>query len=528
MGRLKTLLVAMIMVLPLGAWSAEVSDQIIGLYERITNLQERVHRLEESKAPADAATLDELRRKVDALQPGAQANVAADPALKKELADLSARIETLSATPGQAGNNVPLNHAWVIICGILVMSMQMGFAFVEAGLTRSKNAVHTLTMNLMDYGIGMMAFWAVGFALMFGGVGAIASLGIGPEWLNKSLSLTVDGHKYGFVGLKGFFLHGLWNTPVMTFFFFQMVFAATANTICSGTLAERWRIQAFSLSSVFVAGVIYPLYGSWVWGGGWLSSLGYLDFAGSSVVHLVGGIIAFAGAMAVGPRKGKFDERGRPHAIPGHNLAYVFLGTFVLAIGWFGFNAGSSLRAGADMGLVVVNTAMASAAGSILGLMVSAWKFGKPDPTFACNGMLAGLVGVTAGCAYVEPWAAVVIGSVSGTLVVYSALFIEEKLKIDDPVGAISVHGVNGAWGIVAVGLFAVPGLANRPGLVYGGLTQFLVQVAGVLACVVAVFVMARIMFFVIERVTSNRANDAEQEEGLDLSEMGVNAYNAE
>jgi len=272
-----------------------------------------------------------------------------------------------------------------------------------------------------------------------------------------------------------------------------------------------------------MAGLIYPIFGSWAWGGGWLAELGFLDFAGSTVVHTAGGIVALAGALSIGPRKGKFD--GKARAIPGHSLPYLFLGTFILAFGWFGFNAGSALRVDTSLGLIVVNTALASAAGSITGLLTT-WKmFGKPDPTFACNGMLAGLVAVTAGCAYVAPWAALLIGAIAGILVVLSALYIEEKLKIDDPVGAISVHGVNGIWGTIALGLFALPSLAGDAGLFYGGITRMLVQSTGALSAFIFFFATGKAMFFIIGKLTRNCADENEQDEGLDLSEMGVTAY---
>jgi ammonium transporter, Amt family len=525
MFRLKLLVLALVL-LSQQLWSADVSEQIIGIYERITNLQERIHQLETTSM--QGGQMVKLQQEVQDVQQKIGSSAAGSATLLQRLDEIEKQLNGIDANSSALASSVPLNHVWVVICAILVMFMQTGFAFLEAGLTRSKNAVHTLTMNLMDYGIGMLAFWACGFALMFGGVGAIESLGIKADWLNRSLGFFVDGQKLSFLGWKGFFLDGFTGTPVMTFFFFQMVFAATANTICTGALAERWRIQAFCFSSIFVAGFIYPLYGSWVWGGGWLHTLGYLDFAGSTVVHTAGGIIALAGARAIGPRNGKYDGDSNAKAIPGHNLPYVFLGTFILAFGWFGFNAGSSLRAGAEIGLIVVNTALSSAAGSISGMLITRKLFGKPDPTFACNGLLAGLVAITAGCAYVAPWAAVLIGLVAGCLVVLSALLVEEKLKLDDPVGAISVHATNGIWGGLAVGIFAVPELAGRAGLVYGGVTQMLVQMAGVLSGIILFFVLGKLMFAIIGKLTKHRASDEEQEEGLDLAEMGVAAYNEE
>jgi ammonium transporter, Amt family len=548
------------------AWAQDVNTRLLTVYERISVLQDRIHALEAGAAKqGDVQALQRQLQQVQAMvepgfkdkqNPKAVASAVTERrllALEGQVAQL-AQLNSLGATSvggnGQGANlggrqpdqlpheaagpatllgergMVALNHVWIILSAILVMFMQVGFALVESGLTRGKNAAHTLTMNLMDYGIGMLAFWAVGFGLMFGGVGAIESLGISGDLLNRSLGVLVNGEKISFAGLTGFFLNGLTSTPVMSFFFFQMVFAATANTICTGTLAERWKFRSFTLASVFMAGIIYPVFGSWVWGGGWLQAMGFTDFAGSMVVHAAGGIIAITGAKALGARKGKFEPTGEVRAIPGHNLPFVFLGTFILAFSWFGFNAGSTLQAGYNIGLIATNTALASAAGAISALFITYKKFGKPDPTFACNGMLAGLVAITAGCAFVAPWAAVVIGVVAGVLVVFSALFIEEKLRLDDPVGAISVHGTNGIWGILAVGLFAVPELHGQAGLVYGAVNLLLVQAVGVLAGIGYFLAAGIILFGVLGKITRMRASDAEQEEGLDLAEMGVTSYN--
>ncbi len=491
------------------AIAADVNEKLLDVYSRVADLQDRLHVLELNQG--DSISINKLESQISSLQ---------------------VQIKSLESQPKQTVANeglktsIHLNHVWVIIAGALVMLMQLGFAFVEAGLTRAKNAVHTMTMNLMDYGIGMLAFWAFGFALMFGGVGAIDSLGIDAQWLNTSLGFQIGSERYQILGAEGFFLSGFSTTSLMTFFFFQMVFAATANTICTGTLAERWRFPAFSLSSFFMAGLVYPIFGAWVWGGGWLQKIGYLDFAGSSVVHMAGGAVALVGALAIGARNGKYDANGVPQAIPGHNLPYTFLGTFILAFGWFGFNAGSTLRADGPIGLIVVNTALASATGSIAGLLASRRLFGKPDPTFAANGLLAGLVAVTAGCAYIEPWAAALIGVIAGFLVVHGAVFIEEKLKVDDPVGAIAVHGLNGVWGTLAVGLFATPALAGQAGLFYGGKMLLLVQAIGVLSGLVLFFILGKLLFYFIAKWTPHRASDEEQAEGLDLTELGLPAYN--
>jgi ammonium transporter, Amt family len=421
------------------------------------------------------------------------------------------------------------NAVWVLMAGFLVMLMQAGFALVETGLTRAKNAAHTMTMNLMDYCIGMLAFWAFGFALMFGNIQSNPGLGITEEaGLNKALSFDVGETTYSFFGASGWFPGGEMLTVggVFTLFLFQMVFAGTANTIPTGTLAERWKIKGFVLHSIFVAGILYPIFGHWVWGGGWLSKLGYWDFAGSTVVHMAGGVMALVGAYVVGARLGKFNSDGSSNPIPGHNLPFTFIGTFILAFGWFGFNAGSTLL-GTDshIGVIATNTALASAAGACAACILTKLKFGRVDPSFACNGMLAGLVGVTAPCAYIDTWAAVVVGIVSGVLVVYSAIFVEEKLKLDDPVGAISVHGACGAFGGIAVGLFANGKYGGVMGLFYGNPNQLMIQILGVVVCFLFFGFFGYLMFMFTSRIVGNRSSDVEQLAGLDLEEFGVEAY---
>lgn len=454
-------------------------------------------------------------------------------ALQKKNEDLSKYVDELK-TPSEVATQAQSGYfgaswVWVLMAGFLVMLMQAGFALVESGFTRAKNAAHTMTMNLLDYGIGMLAFWAIGFAFMFGGVGEIGSIAL-DDSLDNSLAFSIGGEVYSFMGIDGFFLSGdeLYTGGVFTLFLFQMVFAATANTICTGALAERWKLKAFCAAAILVTGVIYPIFGHWVWGGGWLASLGYIDFAGSTVVHMVGGVIALVGTMVVGPRVGKFNEDGSPNPIPGHNYPMACLGTFLLAFGWFGFNAGSSLDGTAEsIGIIATNTALASGAGMVIAAMVTKMKFGFVDPTFCCNGMLAGLVGITAPCAFVDAWAAVLIGAVSGVLVVFSAIFIEETLKLDDPVGAISVHGTCGAWGGLSVGLFA-NGKNGVSGLLYGDMTQLLIQSVGVTVCLIFVGLLGYFMFLLIDMLLGNRASDEEQEEGLDLAEMGVEAYSSD
>ncbi len=464
------------------------------------------------------------------------------PGMEKELAELKEanqalrlgldsidskqkKMVALESAADQASQGwVGANLVWVLMAAFLVMLMQAGFAFLEGGFTRGKNVAHTMSMNLLDYAIGMLAFWAFGFAIMFGSYGASDALGIPEGILDTGFAVG----EWSIMGTKGWFLSGdqLMTGGVLTLFMFQLVFANTANTIPTGTLAERWKITGFAFHSVMVAGFIYPLFGHWVWGGGWLSHLGYVDFAGSTVVHMAGGVLALVGAYIVGPRVGKFNADGTPNPIPGHNIPMAFLGTFLLAFGWFGFNAGSTL-AGTDsqIGIIAANTALASGAGSVFAAITSRMKFGKVDPSFICNGMLAGLVGITASCAFVDPWAAVVIGAICGVVVVFSVLFVEDFMKLDDPVGAISVHGTCGALGGLAVGVFSNGSYAGVTGIFFGDGKQFLIQVLGVMVCLITFGALGILMYLISNKIVRNRASDAEQIEGLDLAEMGIEAY---
>lgn len=435
------------------------------------------------------------------------------------------RVAALEQAGKQAAEGfVGANLVWVLMAAILVMLMQAGFGLLEAGFTRAKNAAHIMSMNLLDYAVGMLAFWAFGFAIMFGMSGANPGLGYES---GLDLGWVIPGTEYSIMGTSGWFLGGdvLYSGGIFTLFLFQAVFATTANTIPTGTLAERWKMRGFIFHSIFVAGFIYPLFGHWVWGGGWLGQLGYTDFAGSTVVHMAGGVLALVGAIMVGPRKDKFNADGSVNPIPGHNLPMAFLGTFLLAFGWFGFNAGSTL-AGTDtfIGIIAANTALASAAGCAAAALTSKWKFGKPDPSFVCNGLLAGLVGITAPCAFVDAWAAVVIGIICGIVVVFSALIIEEVMQLDDPVGAISVHGTCGAVGGLAVGVFA-NGKNGVTGLFYGDGGQFFIQCLGVVVCLLTFGILGFALYFLSNKMIGNRASDEEQEEGLDLAEMGIGAY---
>ena len=455
------------------------------------------------------------------------------------------KVDSLAqaANAAAAANTVAINFVWTLIAGFLVMFMQAGFAMVETGFTRAKNAAHTFAMNFMVYGIGMLAYWAIGFALQAGGLGPMTTLG-GFDKLSNEFALHLGGKTWGLFGHTGFFLSGVaYAAPVFTYFLFQMVFMDTAATIPTGAMAERWKFSAFAVFSLFIGAVIYPVYANWTWGGGWLSQLGvnlglghgHVDFAGSSVVHMTGGVIALVGAALLGPRRGKYNADGTPNAIPGHNIPMALVGTFILCFGWFGFNPGSTL-AGSDLriGVIATNTMLAGAAGGVVAMIYMWLKFGKPDPSMMANGTLAGLVAITAPCAFVTAPSAVLIGGVAGLLVCVAVFFIDGKLRIDDPVGAISVHGVNGLWGILSLGLLAdgtygegwngVNGAVR--GLFYGDPSQFVAQCIGGLTNFVAVGAMAVAAYKLTEVLVGGHRVSAEVEElGLDLPEMGALAY---
>jgi Amt family ammonium transporter len=409
--------------------------------------------------------------------------------------------ETYESDPSTA-----INFTWVLICGFLVMLMQAGFGLLEAGLTRAKNAANIMMKNMADFCIGALGYWAVGFALMMGTATGITGL---------------------IVGLNGFFLVGdAYDVSTIELWFWQMVFCATAATIVSGAMAERTKFSTYCIASLVVTAFIYPLYGHWMWGGGWLSQLGALDFAGSGVVHAVGGFIALAGAWLVGPRVGKFKKDGTPVGIPGHSITLAILGVFILWFGWFGFNPGSTLAA-TDLRISVIaaNTVLAAAAGGIMAMLITWKKYGKPDVPMTGNGIVAGLVAITAPCAWVNPPAAVLIGLIAGALVILSVWFIEWKLKIDDPVGAISVHGTNGIWGILALGLLADGTYGGVTGLLYGDAGFMAAQIISAVTVFVWAFGMGAIMFYILKKTVGIRVTDREQIEGLDIGEHGMTAY---
>jgi len=439
-------------------------------------------------------------------------------------------------------NRIAINIAWTLVCGFLVMFMQAGFAMAETGFTQAKNAGHTMAMNFMVYALGVLGYWLCGFAIQMGGVGGVATLG-GGTTLNSEFVVKLFGKDFGLFGMKGFFLSGVtYDAVVFTIFLFQMVFMDTTATIPTGSMAERWTFKSFVVYGFFISALVYPLYANWVWGGGWLSQLGgnfglghgHVDFAGSSVVHMTGGVAALAGAMVLGPRIGKFKKDGTPNAIPGHHIPMALVGCFILAFGWFGFNAGSTL-AGGDLriGIVATNTMLAGAAAAFSSMVYMWMRYGKPDISMMANGMLAGLVGITAPCAFVNSVSAVIIGAVAGVLVCFSVFFIERVLKIDDPVGAISVHGVNGAWGVLSLGLFAdgtygdgLNGVAGPVrGLFYGDASQFMAQVAGTVTNIVFVFVIMYVFFKVLDMIIPLRVPAELEIEGLDQAEVAVTAY---
>jgi Amt family ammonium transporter len=439
-------------------------------------------------------------------------------------------------------NRLGINFVWTLVTGYLVMFMQLGFALVETGFCRRKNALHVMAMNFLVYVIGMTGYFFVGFAIQFGGIGSIGvgNLG-GLASLNNEVAVTIAGHTWGLFGARGFMLTGgTYDVAVAVMFLFQMVFMDTTATIPTGAMAERWKWAAFVVYGLFVSTIIYPVFGNWAWGGGWLSQLGnvglgkgYIDFAGSGVVHAVGGWTALAGAIVLGARIGKFKKDGTANVIPGHNIIYAIAGAMILAFGWFGFNPGSTLGAAGNgnlrIGMVAVATMLASASGALVSMGYMWVVKGKPDAGMAANGFLAGLVAITAPSGYVSPLNGFIIGAVAGLLVPISVSFFENVLKVDDPVGAISVHGVNGAWGQLAVGLFA-DGTANYGGLqvhglFYGDASQLAAQAVGTVVAFIWAFGISFIFFKVLDLVWGIRVPAEQEIAGLDLYEIGAPAY---
>ena len=455
---------------------------------------------------------------------------------------------TLGDVANQVGQNkIGINFTWTLICGFLVMFMQAGFAMVEAGLCRVKNANHTYMMNFFVYGCGLFAYWLMGFAIQMGGAAGNGNLG-GLQPLASEHTLSLFGKTWGIFGQSGMFLSGhTYDVGVMVIFLFQMVFMDTALTIVTGACAERWKFLTFAVSSVLMGAITYPLFANWAWGGGWLAQLGtnlglgkgYADFAGSGVVHSVGGLTALAVALIIGPRIGKYNRDGSSNAIIGHDISAVMIGCFILAFGWFGFNPGSTLGAsGAGclrIGSVAVNTMLAGCTGTF-GAILYMWSLkGKPDASMSGNGLLAGLVAITAPSGFVNPTGSAIIGFIAGVLVCVSVMFVENTLKVDDPVGAISVHGTCGLWGVISVGLFA-DGSSNYggswngvtgsvTGLFYGDASQLVAQLVGVGTLVGFVFSFSYALNWVLDIVIGHRVSAESEVAGLDLPEMGQLGY---
>ena len=415
------------------------------------------------------------------------------------------------------GLKYAVNFTWTLLGAFLVFSMQAGFAFL-GGFLRQKNMLGYMAHCFIDSTLGAVIFYIFGFALMFGG------------------SKLVPGLDYGnsFIGWDGFFLCGRsYDVQTIMFWLFQMVFATKAVTIIAGGVAERMKFVPYIIYSCLMCGLIYPIYGHWVWGGGWLSTLpfgaGVKDFAGCACVHTIGGIMAFVGAWALGPRKGKYNPDGTPNAIPGHNLVYVVIGTFILAFGWFGFNAGSTLAAtDLRMSVIASNTFIAAAAGASVMLFLTWVMTGYIDILFICNGALAGLVAITAPCAYVAPWAAAVIELLSGLIMRGAVWLVEVKMKVDDPLGAVAVHAANGIWGMLAIGIFADGTYGGVSGLITGSGWQLVAQVIGTGVAMAWAFAWGAAIFFVLKYTIGIRVSELVESEGVDTHIHGSPCYPVE
>ncbi len=415
--------------------------------------------------------------------------------------DLQAAIEMVQTNA---------NILWTLLAACLVFWMQAGFAFVESGFTRAKSAAHIMMKNMLDMSLGALSYWALGFGLMFG----------------ASTAIYVGGDHF-FLSPDNGTADGQWE---YTFWMFQVVFAATAATIVSGAMAERTKFRGYLIYSIVISALIYPVFGHWAWGtlllsdqsGAWLANMGFLDFAGSTVVHSVGAWAALAGAIVVGPRIGKFDSKGRPRPIPGHSMTMAALGVFILFLGWFGFNAGSTTTADGAIARIAVNTFLAACAGAVAAMIVSWRKFEKPDIGMTLNGVLAGLVGITAPCDIVTPLGAIIVGLVAGCIVVCGVLFFD-RMKVDDPVGAISVHGLCGVWGTLACALLNEALFTGDPE--YSLIGQLGIQLTGIVACFVWTFGTAFVLFKILKATVGLRVSEEEERAGLDYSEHGSSAY---
>ena len=426
-------------------------------------------------------------------------SIASAPAISTD--SIMSSLETAAATVSEMAMSI--DTIWVLVAAALVFWMQAGFALVEAGFTRSKNTVNILMKNLIDFSFGSIAFFLVGFGLMFGA-----------------------GN--GFWGIFGTYNDSIWTggIPSEAFLIFQTVFAATAATIVSGAMAERTHFVSYVIFSIVISMFIYPISGHWIWGGGWLAQMGFIDFAGSTAVHSLGGWIGLAGAIMLGPRIGKFRGK-KVMAIPGHNLTFGALGVFILWLGWFGFNPGSQLAASGSSNAVAIShifltTNLAAAAGTIVTLAITWILYGKPSLSVTLNGALAGLVAITAGCATVDAWGAIIIGSLAAVVLVFGLRLIENVFKVDDPVGAVTVHGLNGAFGTLMVGLFS-----TSSGALYGfGFEQFTTQLIGIVAVAAWGLGTGFILFTILKKTIGLRVHKRVEEEGLDIYEHGETAYN--
>jgi len=503
-------------------------------------------------APAPPATAELREGAAKAPTPADLAKGDPGGTLTGNIADITVTDAKAGPTMADAGNQIgqnkiAINFVWTLVCGFLVMFMQAGFAMVESGLTRVKNANHTYMMNFFVYGCGLLAYWVLGFAIQMGGAAGNANLG-GLYPLASEHTISLFGKTWGIFGETGYFLAGhAYDVGVMVIFLFQMVFMDTALTIVTGACAERWKFITFSVTSIIMGALTYPLFANWAWGGGWLSQLGanlglshgYADFAGSGVVHSVGGLTALAVCLIVGPRIGKYNRDGSANPIIGHDISAVLIGCFILAFGWFGFNPGSTLGASSNGNLriatVAVATMLAGCTGTFGAILYMWISKGKPDASMSGNGLLAGLVAITAPSGFVSAPNAAIIGLVAGVLVCVSVYFVENVLKVDDPVGAISVHCANGLWGVLAVGLFAdgtsnyggswngVPGSVT--GLFYGDAGQLAAQLVGISTLLGVVFALSFAVNMVLEYVIGHRVSAESELNGLDIPEMGQLGY---
>jgi Amt family ammonium transporter len=417
---------------------------------------------------------------------------------------------------------IALDTVWVMLAAFLVFFMNAGFGLVEAGLCREKNAVMVLSKNFIVFAVSSLTYWAVGFGLMFSDGGFVGTAG--GLFLTGADNSPATGSAY-----RGIFGALSWTSvPLLAKFFFQLVFCGTAATIVSGSVNERTKYGAFIAFSAVLTAVIYPIVGHWIWGGGFLAQLGFFDFAGSTVVHSVGGWAALAGIVVIGPRLGRYDEQGRATPVPGHHMGYVFLGGLVLWLGWFGFNPGSTMAAdGEAIARIAVTTNLAASAGAVVATLYAWARLGKPDFSLTVNGCLGGLVAITAGCAFVTPTSAALIGATAGILVI-EAVLVFDRLRLDDPVGATSVHLVNGVFGTIAVGLFGVKGLGGLPhaGVLTGGdLTQLAIQLRGVAAVGGFTFLASLATWYLLKLAIGVRVSAEDEIGGLDVAEIGMEAY---